>query len=259
MGKRKSATSKNAIISNKPSAKNQKNQILSLKKKIDANTKLLSGVRYKVTHTTRLAMNIEGTTNDPYKTLVLNAPSLMNQIFSAPDEAQGGKYNWDRKGRTHLMFNIVSNNEPSPLPLQIFIISCKNSKVALSCGINVATTNFNLINGVDYVNNIAASTYMNRKRFDIHKHWRINLSPIQTSAIGPALNWQGDLHPIRKTFSIENPLRLNNRVGKWSDTLDEAVNPTQRLFMVVFNNNIFQPSTYPVLNGAVIHTAYTSE
>lgn len=258
--RRKSATSTRAIVSRKPTARTQKTQILSLKKKIDHNTKLLAGVRYKVTHTTRLAMNVDApSAAQPYKVLPLNAPSNMTQIFSAPDEAEGGKYNWDSKGRTHLTLNIVSNNEPTPLPLQIFIVSCKNSKVAVSTTINTAGATFNLIPGVDYVNNLANATYMNRKRFNIHKHWMVNLSPILALSSGVPAQWQGDLHPIKRTFSMKNPLRLNNRVGNWQGTLDEAVNPSQRLFMIVFNNNIGTPSTYPIINGQVIHTAFTSE
>lgn len=256
----KSATSTKAIISRKPTAKAQQSQILSLKKKIDKNSRLLEGVRYRVTHTTRLAMNVDApSAATPYKVLALNAPSNMTQIFSAPDESEGGKYNYDRKGRTHMTLNIVSNNEPTPLPLQIFIVSCKNAKVALSVGINVATTTFNLINGTDYVNNLANATYMNTKRFNIHKHWMVNLSPIQALSSGVPAQWQGDLHPIKRTYSMKNPLVLNNRTGVWSSTPDEGVNPSQRLFMVVFNNNIGTPSTYPIITGQIIHTAWTSE
>lgn len=255
--RRKSAATNRSIERKKPTASNQKSQILALNKKVNANARKLAGVRYKVTHSTRLALAITGTTANPYRVLTLNAPSAMNQIFSAPNEAEGGKYNWDGKGRFNLTMNISTNTEPTPMPLSVFIVSPKNSKVALSLGINVATPAlFTLVNNVDYVNNVG-NTYMNPKRFNIHKHWLINLNPIRT--LGGTTPWQGDLHPIRKTFSMKNPLKLNNRTGVWSSTADEAVNPNQRLFMVVFNNNIASPTTYPNLNGLVLSTAYTSE
>lgn len=258
-GKKRSASSKRAIISRKPSGRNQKFQILSLKKAIDNNTRLINGQRYKVVHKTRLALDIIGTPANPYRVLQLNAPSLMQQIFSAPSESAGGKYNFDRKGRTHLTFNIVSNNEPSPLPLQIFILSCKNSKVALETGISTLPTTMTLTADVDYISNLGAATFINLKRFNCHKHWMVNLGPIQAAPSGVPLPWQGDLHPIKRTFNMKNPLVLNNRTGIWSSTPDNGVNPNQRLFMVVFNNNVSTTSTFPILNGLVVHTAWTSE
>lgn len=257
--RRKSAASNKSIERRKPSARNQKAQILALNKKVNDNSRKLAGVRYKVVHKTRLSMNITGTAAAPYRVLSLNAPSLMTQIFSAPDENEGGKYNWDHKGRTHIQFNIVSNNEPTPLPLQVFIMSCKNAKVALECGLNTLPLAFNLQSDRDYVNNLGAATFINLKRFNVHKHWKINLSPIQALSQGVPAQWQGDLHPIQRTFSMRNPLKLNNRTGVWHATPDNGVNPSQRLFMVVFNNNISQTSSYPTLNGLSIQTAYTSE
>lgn len=255
-----SAASNKAIISKKPTAATQQKQILALNQKVNDNSRKLSGVRYKVVHKTRLAMNITAaSTAVPYRVLSLNAPSLMSQIFSAPNEAEGGKYNWDNKGRTHLQFNIVSNNEPTPLPIQIFLVSAKNSKVALECGLNSQPPTFTLQSDRDFVNNIGAATFLNLKRFNVHKHWSINLSPVQTMQTGPAAVWQGDLHPIHRKHSMRQLLKLNNRTGVWSNTPDNGVNPSQRLFMLVFNNNISQPESYPILNGMVIHTAFTSE
>lgn len=253
----RAATNKKILRSKSNSA--QQMQILDLNKKINTVNKKLEGIRYKVVHRIRLSMQIIGTTNIPYRVLSLNAPSLMTQIFSAPNESQGGKYNYDRKGRTHLTFNIVSNNEPSPLPLQVFILSAKNSKVALEIGLNVTPLVLTLTADIDYVNNISAATYINKKRYNIHKHWMINLSPIQALSQGVPAQWQGDLHPIRRKFSMRNPLVLNNRTGIWDQTPDNGVNPNQRLFMVVFNNNTSQTTSFPILSGLVVHSAYTSE
>lgn len=258
MPRRTNAATNKKIAYKPPTARTQQKQLLALNKKVNDNTRKLEGIRYKVTHKSRLVLNIEATATVPYKAIPINAPSNMVQIFSAPNESQGGKYNWDRKGRTHLEFNIVSNNEPSPLPIQVFVVSAKNSKVAAELGMNSLPGTFNLVNNRDYVNNIGAASFMNRKRFNIHKHWRINLSPIQTMQTGPAAVWQGDLHPIHKRFSMKNPLVLNNRTGFWDTTPDNGVNPSQRLFLVAFNNNQTTGS-YPILNGLIVHTAYTSE
>ena len=141
----------------------------------------------------------------------------------------------------------------------MFILSAKNSKVALETGLSVLPTTFALQADRDYVTNIGASTFINMKRFNVHKHWNINLSPVQTMQTGPAAVWQGDLNPIHRQFSMRNPMRLNNRTGVWSDTPDNGVNPAQRLFMVVFNNNVSQPDTFPILSGLAVNTAYTSE
>lgn len=261
---RRSAASNKKIQSRKPTASNQKAQILALNKKVNDNSKKLEGVRYKVQHAIRIGGNITAAAPaTPYICWALNRPSEMNQVFSAPDEAQGGKYNMDNKGRFFMDLNIVSNNEPSPLPLTVFIVRPKNMKVAVSAGINVAPSQgqqpLSLQSGIDFVNSIGLAM-MNKKRWHIDKHWSINLGPVRTPiTMEPSPTaWQGDLRPIRRSFRCPNYLKLNNRVGVWKDTLDYAVNPNQRQFLIVFNNNQ-GTSTSPTLNAQILMTAFTSE
>lgn len=252
------ASSQKSIALRKPTARTQKAQIASLARDVRMNTRILAGVTYKVVHSTRLASNITALPGIPYVYLPLNAPSNMNQIFSAPSEAAGGKYNWDSRGRLHIRYNIVSNTEQTPLPIQVFIVSCKNIKVADQTGINIAGGPLQLVANTDYVNNIGAATFFNKKRFNVHKHWNVNLSPAVSLSSGVPAQWQGDFHPISRSFSMKQPLKLNNRQNVWSSTLDHQVSPNQRLFLVVFNNNL-ATSTTPTLNGMVISSAFTSE
>lgn len=259
--KRRRPSSQKSIISSSKSNKNQARQILDLSKRISHNSKILQGVTYKVTHSTRLSLPLTGTVGQPYRAIFCNNLSGMNLQFSALEEAKGGKYNFDGRGRFHLQYNIASNTELTPMPLSIFLISPRNQKVSLSVGMSVAGNAFNLLNGTDYVNNLGI-THMNTKRWIIHKAWtNINLLPIQT--LGGTTPWQGDLKAIRKKWSMKNHLKLNNRRGTWNDpatgATDHSVNANQRVVLVVFNNNISQPATFPVLTGQVIHTAYTSE
>lgn len=261
--KRKGRAATNKKIEHSKSASAQQAQILDLNKKVNLNARKLEGLRYKVTHSTRLALPITGTVGQPYRAIFCNNLSDMNLQFSAPEEATGGKYNFDGRGRFHLEFSIGSNTEPTPMPLSVFLVSPKNTKVSLSIGMSVPGTAFNLIAGTDYVNNLGI-THMNSKRWIIHKHWsNINILPIQTMQTGPAAVWQGDMEAIRKKFSMPNRLKINNRRGTWNDpaagSTNESVNPSQRVVMVVFNNNISSPMTFPNLTGQVIHTAYTSE
>ena len=258
--KKRGRVSKKSIAWKKPSARNQQKQLIALKSQINANSRAISGITYKVMHSTRLALAVTGTTPDPYRVLFLNAISGMNQIFSAPSESAGGKYNWDKRGMTHIRFSIQANTELHIAPISIFIVSCKNTKVANSCGITTSN-NLQLTSGVDYITNIpSASVFINKKRFNVHYQKDVDILPVST--LGGTTPWQGQLKSYRYSFSMKNPLRLNNRVGIWSDPVsmpDYAVNPNQRLFMLVFNNNISTPSTFPTLNGMVLHTAYTSE
>lgn len=251
-----------ALERTKPSAINQKHQLISLSKRVALNSKILKGVTYKVTHATRLALPITGTAGQPYRAVFCNNLSDMNLRFADPSEALGGKYNYDGRGRFHLRYNITSNTEPTPMPLSVFLVSPRNTKVSLSVGMSVAGTAFNLINGTDYANNLGI-THLNTKRWIIHKSWNLNVLPIQTMQTGPAAIWQGDMHAIQKTWSMPNRLKINNRQGTWNDaatgSTDESVDPKQRVVLVVFNNNIAQPATFPNLSGQVIHTAYTSE
>lgn len=261
--KKARASSQKSILTKSKSAKSQQKQILDLSKRVSKNSSILRGVTYKVTHATRLALPITGTVGQPYRAIFCNNLSDMNLRFSAPEEATGGKYNFDGRGRFHLRFNITSNTEPTPMPLSIFLLSPRNTKVALSAGMTVPGTAFNLINGTDYANNLGI-THMNTKRWILHRSWtNINVLPIQTMQTGPAAIWQGDIKPIQKSWSMKNHLKINNRRGTWNDpaagSTNESVNPNQRVVLVVFNNNISQPATFPNLTGQVIHTAFTSE
>jgi hypothetical protein len=191
----------------------------------------------------------------------------MTQVFSAPEEAEGGKYNFDRKGRFYMQYNITSGSEQSPLPLSAFIIRPMNTKVSVSAGINVqpaqGASPLNLIQGVDYVNNLGIPM-INKKRWHIDYHANLTTSPIVTSvkqagpSPAPTVNWQGDLHPIRRSYRGKNVLVLNNRTGKWSDTADWSVNPNQRQFLVIFNNNINQDQSANIAIQC-LWTAFTSE
>jgi len=254
------AATKKKIAYLKPTAKTQQAQIADINQKVNLNSAKLRGLRYKVTHSTRLALPITGTTNNPYRAVFCNNLSDMNLQFSSQEEAKGGKYNADRQGRFFMTINITSNSEPTPMPLSLFLVSPRNTKVALSLGMTVAGSQFNLLNGTDYVNNLGI-THMNAKRFLIHKHWVVNLAPVRT--LGGTVPWQGDLRPILRKHNMPNRLFLNNRRGTWNDATtgatDESVNPTQRVVLVVFNNNIASPASYPLLTGQVIHTAWTSE
>lgn len=269
---RNKATKQN-IRENK-SATAQSEQILDLKKEVNLNTRKLQGVRYKVQHTLRGGGIIAATSAQPFRAWALNNPSQMGQIFSAPDEGEGGKYNFDNQGRFYLQMNITSGTEISPMSLSVFILRPKTMKVAVSAGINVPiapnppppalpTPPIQLIVGTDFVNSLGLSM-VNKKRWHIDGHWAVNTSPIVTGIQGgggppaPLINWQGDLHPIRKYYKGKNMLKLNNRTGKWSDTLDHAVNPTQRQFLVIFNNNLNQQLS-PNLNFQCLWTAFTSE
>lgn len=254
----------NKKIMTRKSASSQQAQILDLNKKINNVNKKIQGIRYKVIHTTRLALPITAATLVPYTFLPLNAISNMVQNFSAISESAGGKYNYSRDGRLHLRFSITAGRETEVTPMTIFIISAKNTKVATNIGIQQPAPLLQLQEGVDYENNLGGEgVFMNKKRFHIHKTWRETGLPIQT--LGGTTPWNGQLNSIQRKFNMKNPLVVNNRTGIWNQTTgtnpmtDNSVNPNQRLYLVVFNNNVTTPSTFYTLNGLVLFTAYTSE
>ena len=77
---RRSAATNKKIANRKPSASNQKAQILALNHKVNQNTKKLEGVRYKVQHYTRIADVVQATALNQYYAWPLNRPSQMNQV-----------------------------------------------------------------------------------------------------------------------------------------------------------------------------------
>lgn len=264
----KTRAASNSNIKAKKSASAQQKQLLALNRKVNLNTRKLQGVRYKVQHTYHSGGIIAATAAQPFTAWALNAPSLLGQIFSAPDEAEGGKYNMDNQGRFYLNYNITSGKEISPMNLTVFVVRPKNAKVAVSAGINVpvpaGTPPLVLLNNTDYTQTLGIAM-INKKRWHIDAHWAINTSPIVTTinqpgapSPAPTQNWQGDLHPLRKHYRGRNVLKLNNRTGKWSDTQDHAVNPSQRQYLVVFNNNL-NTQLSPNIIFQCLWTAYTSE
>ena len=265
---RSRAATNTKIRYKRPTAKTQQSQILDINTKLNTVQRQIRGIRYKVQHTYHSGGIIQATAAQPFTAYALNNPSQMGQIFSAPGEAAGGKYNFDSAGRFYLNYNITSGKEPSPMNLTVFIIRPKTAKVAVSAGINVPIAPnappLTLLNNTDFTQTLGICM-INTKRWHIDYHAAVNTSPIITSinqpgapTPAPLQNWQGDLHPIRKHYKGRNVLKLNNRTGIWSDTQDHAVNASQRQFLVIFNNNL-NTQLSPNIAFQCLWTAYTSE
>ncbi len=261
--KRGRAATNKKIAYKKPSARNQQRQILDINKKVNKVERIIRGIVYKVVHSTRISLVLTATPTVPYQFLPLNRLSQMNQVFSAPGEAAGGKYNIDGRGRFNFNFTIALNHEIEPQYLTAFIVSPKNMKVALSLGLTTMPMQFNMINDVDYVNNLGGEgVFFNNKRFNVHKMWKLSCLPAVSYVPGTTVPNVSTYKAVRRSFSMKNPLHLNNRQGTWNDPAtapDNSVTANQQLYLVIFNNNAATPLSYARLNGQTLVSAYTSE
>lgn len=229
--KRRSAASVRSITSRRPTASNQKSQILALNKKVNAVAKATRNITYTIFHN----YSFSGSIVSPFSSHALVTPTGWQEIFGAPAAGIGGKYT----GKSFKFdYEITANTEHSHVSCTVIFASPKNAKVVSECGgANQTLCSPNL--HTDYVV-LGGKARMNPKRWNIHKVHHIQTAPIVTSteSAGGVFNeYINDTGKGRRSFSMRNPFRCNNRTGSWYTIDDYEITPSQRVHMYVFNNN----------------------
>lgn len=248
-----SASSRKSIYRKRPTASNQKYQILSLSKKVSSLNRQVNWNRVMSTQTLHFDLPITGTATNPFVGKSLNNIQGLSEIFLST-QTGGAKYHGLK---FHLDFNIVPDTEIKlDCTMTVFVVSPRNNKVVEEC-YNATGQLTTLTNNTDYVCEDGMA-FMNKKRWTIRKVWnRLQTRPIVSFEGGGTQTWEGSQVNIRKYFSCRNPLRLNNRTGTWNQILDNQMTAGQRMELIVFNNNT--GTTSPMLTANIIMTAYTSE
>lgn len=248
MGKRNAASNK-SIISKSGSAKNQKAQILALSKKVNSNSRKLSAVRYTLQH----AQNHSGSLVTPYIAAALIQPASWGQVFGSATEVGGGKYTGNK---LKLDFHLTPRTEHDRVDCTVIFCSPKNSKVVAETGGATSTTCLPLVN-VDYVL-WSGMALMNKKRWNVHKVFRISSMPIVTTGAG-GTEYINSSRENRRFFTMDNSLKINSRTGNWNTINDHEVNPNQRLHCYVFNDNLSTLEGSPSYHLSVLATGVSSD
>jgi len=224
--KRRSAASNRSIVARRPTASAQKSQILALNKKVNRVAKLTRNISYTIYHNYQFS----GSIVDPFSTHALITPAGWNEIFGAPAAGIGGKYT----GKSlKFDYEITANTEHSHVSCTVIFASPKNAKVVNETGGALNTTCTPLLT-TDYVV-LGGKARMNPKRWNIYKVHHVQTSPVVTESNG--VEYINDSGKGRRSFSMRNPFRCNNRTGSWYTIDDWEITPSQRVHMYVFNNN----------------------
>ena len=251
------AATNRKILTRKPTAKNQKYQLLSINKKVNKLQRYVSRNAYQVQHRhfiqTSLANFIA-----PVVCMNLISPSFLTQCFSESTESRGGKYTgtWLK-----IDYQILPHTQPENIDCTVFFVTPKNQKVVVEAGGATTSTLETLDTDVDYIKLAGTGqVLMNKKRWNIHKVHRISTQPLVTATAQEAI-----INVTRansRSFTMKNPLKINNRTGLWNAIADWEVAHNQRLHCFCFNNNIATVPgpqiTSPQISFNILMSGFTS-
>lgn len=255
--KRRSAAATNRkILTKKPSASNQRSQILSLNKKINRIQRRVSMRTYKVMHKASLLEQ-----NMAAPSYVFNLCNLPNwvSIFGETDNVQeGGKY---KSTKMSIDLAIRAGTETESVAYTFFVATPKTQKVAEEA--DSGGTLSVLQSGIDY-ESVEGKCLLNLKRWKVHKCIRGETTPIVTEAFGTVpgttVNYINEVKPLRRYITIPKPnINVQNRTGTWDQVTPDEMNFNQRYHVFLFNNNLSTLEGSSKWSMTVLHQGIVSQ
>lgn len=235
--KRSSASSVTKIARRRPTASNQKKQIMSLSSKVNKLSK-------KVVDTTQYVQYqhdwfITTSANYAIRDVLADQNRWTSVFNTARDNVnESNKFNVTS---VKMDCQITPGNEADLVTQTYFLVSPRNQKVVEE------TTNMTvLVNGVDYVifNGLA---YMNKKRFTIHRY--------KTSLTGgDQYTYQPQSH--RFYWSLPWKKQIKSANSTWLTVTEEELSATSKLYFINFTDNIGADLQYPLLNASILISGY---
>ena len=243
----KAATNRK-IVSRRPTARNQKYQILSLNKKVNKLSRKQSNITEKVFYQQHWDANVSAN----YAVHPLVTPGSWSNVFGQSDNVTES-----RKlsiSRMYLDFALSPHTEHAEVDYTVFLVTPMNNKVMRETSAMTVFTSGGGLTDYSWNNGIV---FMNPKRFNIHKVWRcktasqitlINASTQATSA--------SSTRSVRKTHSMSFRKQLRNSTGTWSEIADDEIPVSSALTIIAFNNNSSIDLENPNFRGTAHFTCY---
>lgn len=247
---RTNASSVKSVTTRKPSARNQKSQILSLSKKVNKLATKTSNISEKVFYQYTFDSNI----SNPYQIhrLVSPAASWVNVFGQSDNVTESRKLNITK---LNLDFCLNPAREHAEIDYTVFLVTPKNLKVVTDTGNLI-----NLVDGTDYSFN-GGICLMNPKRFNVHRVWRCNTYGQITRVDGLAgntVNSTATLKTVRRYMKMPFRHQLKSSTGPWNTIADQSTPVSSKLCLIAFNNNSAVDLENPNWKGVAHFTCYAS-
>jgi len=257
--KRRSAAATNRkILTKKPTANNQRYQLLSLNKKVNRIQRRVSMRTYRVMH--KSSLTEQNMASPAYVFNLCNLPTWTSIFGETSNIQEGGKY---KSTKMSIDLAIRAGTETESVVYTVFVVTPKTQKVAEEAD-NGSGTLSALTPGTDYTM-ISGKALVNLKRWKVHKCIRGQTTPIVTEAFGAVpgttVNYVNEVKPLRKYFTIPSPnINVQNRTGTWNQVTPDEMNHNQRFTVMVFNNNLTNLDLQsPKWSMTVLHQGIVSQ
>ena len=224
----KAATNKK-ILARRPTANNQKYQLLSLNKKVNRLSRHSSNLTERVFYQSKA----DSTLTSNYVSYPLVTPySGWHNVFGESDNVtESRKINISK---VNLDFHLSPHTEMSEIDYTIFLVTPKNNKVMRETS---AMNNFYQTSNQDYAYNNGI-VFMNPKRYNIHKVWRCNTVAQRTLVATPNSTSGTALKTFRRHMKMSFRHQLRNSTGTWKQIENDEIPISSALTLIAFNNNL---------------------
>ena len=243
------ASSTKSIARRRPTAGNQKSQIMSLSKRVNTLARRQRNTSERVFN----QITYDSTISTPYGHFPLLRPEQFVSVFGEPENAQeASKLNLTK---LNLDLRIVPHTEPSLVTMTCFLFSPLNNKVFQETSSMTSFTN-----GTDY-SYTQGMCLMNPKRFKIHKVWRVKTSGQLTytnPATGSGVASHADVNDVRSYTKHRRSIQLKNSMGSWKDLTNNEIPIRAHTSLLVFNNNYSVDLENPGISIVAHWSGYTS-
>lgn len=255
--RRTPAATNRKILSKRPSASNQKYQILSLNKKINRISRRVADTTYKVMN--KASLSESNFASNAYVYNLCNIPAWTSVFGETDNTQEGGKY---KSSRMTIDFAITTGTETESVVWTLFICTPKTQKVAEEADSGSGTLSV-LSDGKDFTM-VEGKALMNLKRWNVHYCTRGATQPIVTEAQSAVptvhTNFVNEVKPARRYIDIKNPnVHVVNRDGLWDAVTPAKMNHNQRYTAMLFNNNASTLEGSPKFSMTVLHTGVVSQ
>ena len=254
-GKRKRysrVASKTSIALRRPTARNQQRQLMSLSKSVSSLQKRAERMTTRINYTMSWDNNISAN----YFAQSLVQPQSWQSVFGESENVvESQRINITS---VNIDWLLSPGRESAQIDYTVFLISARNNKVFQE---TLALTAFqNNPNGQqDYTDQ--PITFMNPKRFHVHKKWRVQTSGITTKVIASTV---GDVNVVNSNKAPRRWIKLpfkryiqnNANQESWKQVDDDDIPISCGLAIVAFNNNSALDIENPNFKGTALFSCW---